>query len=321
MRAIVMRQSGGPSVLELTTCKAPIPGPNEVLVEVKAFGINRPDVWQRKGKYPAPDGVIQDVLGLEVSGVVSACGTNVIRWKPGDRICGLVAGGGYATQVCIHEGSVLLLPESLSWEEGACLPETLFTVWHNLIELGGLQAGMKVLIHGGSGGIGTIGIQIAKLTGAKVYTTASDAYKIKVCEQLGAITIPYREQDFANVLKNIPIDVILDSIGGPYFEKNLEILAEDGRLVYINAVAGHEVNLNILKLMKMRHHITGSTLRSRNEEFKSQLCRNIENNVWPWVRDGRLKPVIFKVFKPEEIQQAHELMDSGEFVGKLAVIW
>jgi NADPH2:quinone reductase len=320
MKAIVMHGFGGPEILEVQDRAIPQPSDHQVLIEVKASGINRPDIWQRKGHYPAPAAAVQDILGLEVAGIVVACGKAVTRWKTGDRICALIAGGGYAAYVTAHEDHCLPLGD-LTWVAGACIPETLFTVWHNMVQLGRLTSGQRVLIHGGSGGIGTMGIQIAQALGAEVWVTASTNPKQEACRALGAKVIAYKEQDFQEILKDQPVNVILDSIGGPYFEKNLAVLAPDGYLVYINSVLGAKVNLNLAKLMQNRHHITGSTLRPRTDAFKAELCADILQNIWPMILQEQIKPIIHEVFPYEEVKKAHSLMDKGDFIGKLCLQW
>jgi NADPH2:quinone reductase len=321
MKAIAIGRNGGPEVFQVVERPIPVYGDDQVLIEVKLSGLNRPDVWQRKGKYPAPKGVVQDILGLEVSGVISACGKNVTKWKIGDRVGALLAGGGYAAYAVAHQGHCLPLNEEISFEHAACIPETLCTIWHNLVDLGGLGKDKKVLIHGGSGGIGTMGIQVSKWLQADVFVTASSPYKVKICEQLGAQVIPYLEQDFAEKLKDIPMDVILDSIGGPYFEKNLKILANDGYLIYINSIKGAHVPLDLSQLMIRRHHITGSTLRPRSIEFKTKLIQRIEHSIWPSFLNGSIKPFVHSIFEFNQIQEAHQLLDSGEFAGKIAIRW
>lgn len=320
MEAIVITENGSPSVLKLITRETPEVGDQEVLIEVKAAGVNRPDVFQRKGNYPAPAGVVADVPGLEVSGLVIGIGKAVTKWKIGDRVCALIAGGGYATRTVAHQDICLPIPEDLSYVEAAILPENIYTVWDNLFRRGKLQAGNGVLIHGGSGGIGSTAIQLCKSYGARVFATASSEEKCRYCESLGAdLTINYKTSDFQSVLANEHIDIILDSVGGEYFEKNVELLATEGRLVYINATGGSKVPLNIFKVMQKRLEITGSTLRARDLAFKSALTTEIYENVWPLL-GRKFRPQVYKEIPLENAAQAHQIMESGEFRGKIVLV-
>src|SRR5665213_1940541 len=270
MKAIVITKPGGPEVLQLRDCVTPVPGVEEVLIQVKAAGLNRSDIFQRKGNYPAPAGVSADIPGLETSGIVTLCGPNVTMWKPGDKVCALLAGGGYAEQVAVKEGQCLPLPEGLSFAEAASLPETTFTVWNNVFERGALQPGETLLIHGGSSGIGITGIQIAHALHSKVVVTVGTDEKGKNCQDLGADQIiNYKKQDFERVLQQEGVDVILDMVGGDYLQKNLNILKPDGRLVHINSVKGDQVGFSVHQVMQKRLTITGSTLRSREYSFKT----------------------------------------------------
>ncbi|MFC3196901.1 NAD(P)H-quinone oxidoreductase [Parapedobacter deserti] len=320
MRVIVIEAFGSVDGLVVRRRPIPEPSPGEVLIKVCAAGVNRPDIFQRKGHYPAPPGVVQDIPGLEVAGVVESCGTGVTRWVPGDKVCALVAGGGYAEFVTVDASHCLPIPQNLGFEEAACLPETVFTVWHNVFQRGLLQSGETLLVQGGSGGIGTTAIQLARLFGAQVYATAGSDEKCAFCEGLGAgICVNYKTQDFAEQLSGRRIDVILDSIGAPYVEKHLSLLADEGRLVFINAAGGKRATLDILTLMQRRLTLTGSTLRSRDAAFKSTLREAVEQAVWPLVSSGAFKPVIHHVFPLAEARSAHELMESGEFIGKLVL--
>ena len=320
MYAAVISGYGAPAHLVLQQRPVPEPVAGEVLIEVRAAGINRPDVLQRKGKYPAPAGVVPDIPGLEVAGTVAACGPGTTRWSVGDRVCALVAGGGYAEYVVVDELHCLPVPNNLDFREAACLPETTFTVWHNLFQLGALRAGESVLVHGGSGGIGTTAIQLARNFGATVYATAGSPEKCDFCIQLGATAcIDYKTEDFARRLAPRSIHVILDSIGGPYFERNMELLADEGRMVFINAVGGRQAGLDVLALMQRRLTLTGSTLRSRSRTFKSVLREAVEQEVWPQVAAGQLRPVVHEAFPLAEASRAHERMESGNFLGKLVL--
>ncbi|SEK64294.1 putative NAD(P)H quinone oxidoreductase, PIG3 family [Parapedobacter koreensis] len=320
MQAASITQYGDADGLSIQRRPVPTPRAKEVLIRVHAAGINRPDIFQRKGNYPAPPGVVADIPGLEVAGVVEACGAEVKRWVPGDRVCALLGGGGYAEFAAADEAHCLPIPANLDFVEAACLPETVFTVWHNVFQRGKLQCGETLLVHGGSGGIGTTAIQLGTAFGARVYATAGTREKCDFCEQLGAVAgINYHERDFAEELAGERIDVILDSIGAPYFEKHLSLLADEGRLVFINAVAGKHVQMNIIALMQRRLTFTGSTLRSRDNAFKATLREAVENHVWPLVEKGAFKPIIHQVFPLAAASDAHRLMESGNFIGKLAL--
>lgn len=319
MKAIVITKFGSPEVLQIQERAVPEIKTDEVLVQVKAAGVNRPDVFQRKGNYPAPPGVTADIPGLEVAGIVAQVGASVNEWKTGDEICCLVPGGGYAEYVAVHQELCLPIPGGISFEEAAILPETVYTVWDNMFRRGLLREGESVLIHGGAGGIGSTAIQLAKAYGAKVLTTVSSAEKEKYCKQLGAdIIINYREFDFAEALREEPINVVLDSIGGDYFQRNLDLLNADGRLVYINATNGHKVELNIIKLMQKRILITGSTLRARDIAFKKALTQDVRRHVWPLI-GSLFIPQLFKKISLENAAEAHHLMEEGAFLGKLVL--
>ncbi|MFZ4861847.1 NAD(P)H-quinone oxidoreductase [Sphingobacterium sp. Mn56C] len=318
MRAIVLEKFGGPEVLTTQERPVPVITAGQVLVRVVAAGINRPDVLQRLGKYPAPAGAVQDILGLELSGVVEQCGAAVLGLRPGDRVMALVAGGAYAEYVAVDFGSCILLPDSLSFVDAAGMPETIFTVWHNVFQRGRLQHGETLLVHGGSGGIGSTAIQLAKCWGARVVTTIGSAEKRDFVLALGAdVAINYKEEDFETALEAEKVDVILDSIGGHYFAGNIRILREEGRLLIINAMAGATVSLNLMQVMQKRIHITGSTLRNRSLEFKAALAQEIVQHVMPLLQSGLYKTPIHKVFSFDDVVQAHTMMDSRDFTGKL----
>lgn len=320
MKAIVITDYGRPDVLQVRERPIPNPLDTEVVIKVYAAGINRPDVFQRKGKYPAPAGIVQDIPGLEVAGVVHSCGDKAAHWKVGDRVCALIGGGGYAQYAAVDEGHCLPVPDNVDFPSAACLPETVFTVWHNVFQRGRLRKGESLLVHGGSGGIGTTAIRLAKLLGADVYATAGTQEKCDICIQLGASQcVNYKEHDFAEQLAEIGIDVILDSIGGEYFEKNINLLRDEGRLVYINSMAGRHVQLDIMKIMQKRLTVTGSTLRARDAAFKTALCKDIQYQVWPFVLSAAFKPLVYRKFPFEEAAAAHELMESGDFYGKLVL--
>jgi len=321
MKAVIISSYGEPGNLVLAERPVPIPADHEVLLRVHAAGINRPDIFQRKGHYPAPPGVVPDVPGLEVAGIIEACGRSVQHWTPGDRVCALVPGGGYAEYVAVDAGHCLALPEHVDFVHGACLPETVFTVWHNVFQRGQLQAGERLLVHGGGGGIGTTAIQLAVQFGATVYATAGSDKKCRFCEQLGAARcINYRQADFAERLSDARIDVVLDSIGTPYFERHLSLLADGGRLVFINAMGGRHAEVNIADLMRRRLTLTGSTLRARDAAFKHELRNAVAEHVWPLLASERFKPVVDQTFPLARAAEAHRVMESGNFIGKLVLV-
>lgn len=322
MQAVVIKNYGGPEVLQVEERPLPEYSSEEVLIQVKAAGVNRPDVFQRKGKYPAPEGIVQDIPGLEVSGVIIALGEDVVDFEVGDSVMALVPGGGYASHVVAHYGSCLHLPDEIDFSSGAALPETLYTVWHNLFERGQMKAGDSVLIHGGAGGIGSTAIQLAKLFGAKVFTTVSTSEKASFVQRLGSdVIINYKQQDFETELADAKINLILDYIGGEYFSKNMNILEPEGRLIYINAMQGAKVTLNLIQLMQKRIQLSGSTLRSRSLEFKKSLSASIHKNVMPFVKEGKFKVPVYKEFPYTEASKAHELMESGNFLGKIILVF
>lgn len=318
MKAIVITQPGEPEVLQIQERSLPQPKPNEVLIAVKAAGVNRPDVFQRKGNYPPPPDAPQDIPGLEVAGVIETVGTEVTQWKTGDRVCALLGGGGYAAYAVVDARHCLPVPADWSFAEAASLPETVFTVWQNVFMRGKLQSGESFLVHGGSSGIGITAIQLAKVFGAEVYATAGSDEKCKVCQNLGAKrSINYKKEDFETILKDTGIDVILDMIGGDYIPKNIRLLKPDGRLVYINAMKGGKAEIDVTELMKKRLTLTGSTLRNRDADFKAQLAAEIIANVWPVIAAKKFQPVIYKTFKLEDVAAAHILMESSEHIGKI----
>ena len=318
MKAIVITNPGVPEVLKLQERETPQPKPNEVLIRVKAAGVNRPDVFQRKGNYPPPANASQDIPGLEVAGTIEAMGAEVKQWKAGDAVCALQSGGGYAEFAEVEAAQCLPVPNNWSFVEAASLPETVFTVWQNVFERGSLKAGEKFLVHGGSSGIGITAIQLAKVFGAEVYATAGSDDKCKACQNLGAKrSINYKTEDFQDVLKATGVDVILDMIGGDYILKNIRLLNPDGRLVYINAMNGSKAEVDVQEIMRKRLTLTGSTLRNRDAVFKAQLSAAILKNVWPILEAGKFKPVIYKTFKLEDAAAAHQLMESSEHIGKI----
>jgi NADPH2:quinone reductase len=321
MRAVVIVNPGSPDVLQLLEKPIPAPSSDHVLIKVFAAGVNRPDVAQRKGLYPPPPGAPVDVPGLEVAGVIDTCGSNVKRWKPGDAVCALLAGGGYAEYAVANAKHCLPVPANWSFAEACSLPETVFTVWHNVFQRGHLQSGEKLLVHGGSSGIGITAIQLAKAFGATVFATAGSDDKCKACIGLGANRcINYKEEDFEEVLKTDGADVILDMIGGDYISKNIRLLKTDGRLVFINSMKGAEAAFSVSDIMRRRLTVTGSTLRNREPEFKAELASEVEKNVWPVINSNKFKAVIYKQFPLAEAAQAHALMESSTHIGKIVLV-
>ena len=324
MKAIVISHPGGPEVLKLEERAKPSFGTDEVLVRVLAAGVNRPDVYQRKGNYPPPAGSPPDIAGLEIAGTVAEVGSQVTRWKIGDKVCALVMGGGYAEYCTAPEGQCLPVPGNLSFSGAASLPETFFTVWSNVFDRGKLQAGESLLVHGGSSGIGVAAIQMATALGSPVYVTAGSDEKCKFCEDLGAAkAINYNNEDFTAAIARLTnskgVDVILDMIGGNYTSGNIQSLAEEGRLVVINAMKGKDVQIDLAQVMRKRLLITGSMLRSREIAFKSAIAGNLEKHIWPLLASGKIKPVIHSVFPAKEAAEAHQLMESSEHMGKIVL--
>lgn len=322
MRIISISNPGGPEVLRLSQRPIPTPSSNELLIHVSYAGVNRPDIAQRKGKYPAPPGAPADIPGLEVSGTVESTGTETTRFKPGDQVCALLSGGGYAEYVAVPEGQCLPLPKGFSLTEAAALPETVFTVWHNVFQRGQLKPGEILLVHGGTSGIGVMAIQLAIAAGATVITTAGTDEKCKFCEQLGAaLAINYKKHDFTsevlNFTKNKGVDVILDMVGGTYTQMNLDCLDADGRLVLINFMSGDESTVRLSSILRKRLTVTGSTLRARDAAFKKDLANEVERMVWPWIEQGLIKAVIDSCYPLEEAAAAHQRMEAGTHIGKI----
>ena len=324
MKAVIITRPGGPEVLEVHERPVPSPGPTEVLIKVKAAGVNRPDVAQRKGNYPPPPGASPDILGLEVAGEISEVGHEVTTWKKGDKVCALITGGGYAEFCTAPEGQCLPVPENLNFVEAASLPETFFTVWSNVFDRGQLKKEEALLIHGGSSGIGVCAIQLAREFGARVFVTAGSEEKCKFCESLGAEkAINYKLEDFKQAIGELTsgkgVNVILDMIGGSYTQPNLEILSEDGRLVLINFMKGDETTIRLSQIMRKRLVVTGSTLRARDVAFKASIATSLNTNVWPMLRDGRVKPIVYKTFSMAEASSAHALIESSTHIGKIVL--
>ena len=321
MTAIEIIEPGGPETLGLATRPVEAPGKDEVLVKVTAAGVNRPDVMQRQGVYPAPKGVT-DIPGLEVSGTIAAIGEDVTGWKPGDAVCALVPGGGYAEYCLAPAPQCLPVPKGLDMIQAAALPETFFTVWANIVDRANLQEGETLLVHGGTSGIGTTAIQIGRLLGARVFTTAGTPEKCAACEKLGAEkAINYHQEDFVEVLKEATggkgVDVILDMVGGDYIPRNICLLAADGRLVNIAYQKGFRAEVNFLPVMLKRLTITGSTLRIRPVEVKGAIAKALKERVWPHIESGDMAPMIHATFPLERADEAHRLMESGVHMGKI----
>jgi NADPH2:quinone reductase len=323
MTAVAISTPGGPDVLKPTSVPTPKPGAGQVLVKVAAAGVNRPDVQQRIGAYPPPPGHSQ-FPGLEIAGEVAEVGAGVTRWRVGDKVCALVNGGGYA-QYCIAEETVALpLPPGLDLVQAGGVPETFFTVWNNVFERGRLQPGEWFLVHGGSSGIGTTAIQLAKAFGARVLATAGSADKCKACVDLGADrAINYKTEDFLAACKEATggkgVDVILDMVGGDYTDKNIAAAAEDGRVVQIATLGGAEVKLNVSRLMVKRVTLTGSTLRPRTREVKAGFARALETRVWPLFAAGRIKVVMDSTFPLAQAADAHRRLETSAHIGKIVL--
>lgn len=321
MDAIEIAQPGGPRVLQ--PCKRPVPTvmPHEVLIAVKAAGVNRPDVLQRQGTYPPPAGA-SDLPGLEVAGIVQAVGEATKRYKPGDMVCALTNGGGYAQYVAVDEGTVLPIPSGLTMGQAAGLPENYFTVWHNVFERGALIEGEVLLVHGGTSGIGSTAIQLGKAFGATVIATAGSDEKRAACADLGAaFALNYRETDYVAAVKDFTggkgADVILDMVGGAYVPRNYSAAAMDGRIVQIAFLGGACVDVDFTKLMVKRLTHTGSTLRPRSAAFKAHLAAELEVRVWPLLASGTIAPVMDTIYPLHEAWRAHERMETSAHIGKI----
>jgi putative PIG3 family NAD(P)H quinone oxidoreductase len=324
MTVIGISKPGGPEVLLPETRPVPAPGPGEILIKVIAAGVNRPDVAQRSGSYPPPPGA-SDLPGLEVAGEVIAVGPGAAKHKPGDKVMSLVAGGGYAQYAVAQDAQAMTVPPSLSMIEAGAIPETLMTVWHNVFERGGLKAGETLLIHGGSSGIGTMAIQLAKAFGAKVIVTVGSKEKADACLKLGADrAINYKTEDFVTEVKNATdgagANVILDMVGGDYIERNYEAAAVEGRVVQIAFLHGPKANVNFARLTVKRLHHTGSTLRPRSNADKAAMVAAIEAKVMPMLREGRTKPLIDSTFPLEKAADAHRRMETSEHIGKIVLV-
>ena len=321
MTAIAIPAPGGPEVLVPEERPVPTPGKGEILIKVTAAGVNRPDVMQRQGLYPPPKGA-PDIPGLEIAGEVAALGPNAKRWKIGDKVMALVVGGGYAEYCLAHEGHALPVPPKLSMVEAAATPETFFTVWHNVFERGALKSGETLLVHGGTSGIGTTAIQLAKAFGSKVFATAGSPEKCEACRKLGAdLAINYKTEDFVAATKAAGkgADVILDMIGGDYIERNYEAAAVEGRIVQIAFQGSPRATVDFRRIMLKRLHHTGSTLRSRSVEDKAAIAGAIEAKVLPLLAEGRVKPIIDSTFPLVQAAAAHARMESSAHIGKIVL--
>ncbi len=323
MLAIDIQHPGGPEVLLLAFHPVPQPGSECILVRVEAAGVNRPDVLQRRGLYPPPPGA-SEIPGLEIAGEVVALGEGTKRFNIGDKVCALVAGGGYAEYCIVHESNALPVPPGLSMIEAAALPETFFTVWANLFQRGKLRMGETVLIHGGASGIGTTATMLAKAFGARVIVTVGSEEKQDACLRLGAdLAINYHSQDFVEETKRFTngkgADVVVDIIAGDYVARNYKAAALNGRIIQIGVQNGPARELNLMPMLAKRLTHTGSTLRSRSIQEKAQIADELEQNVWPLLEQGKLKPLIFRSFRLEEAAKAHALMESGAHIGKIVL--
>ena len=323
MTAIAISQPGGPRVLKPEQRDLPQPGEGEILIRVRAAGVNRPDILQRKGAYPPPPGA-SDLPGLEVSGEVVARGAGAVRWRIGDRVCALTPGGGYAEYVAVHASNALPLPEGFTFTEAAAIPETFFTVWHNVFERGALKSGETLLVHGGSSGIGTTAIQLASVFGAYVITTAGSAEKCEACQRLGADrAVNYKTEDFVAAVKDATsgkgANVILDMVGGDYVARNYRAAAIDGRIVQIATQGGAVASADFSTLMVKRLTHTGSTLRPRSVEFKGEIAAALEAKVWPLLAARTVTPVMDMIFPLKEAWRAHERMEESAHIGKIVL--
>jgi putative PIG3 family NAD(P)H quinone oxidoreductase len=323
MTAIAITEPGGPLVLKPEKRDVPVPGPGEILIRVRAAGVNRPDVAQRRGTYPAPPGA-SDLPGLEAAGEVAALGEGVRRWRVGDPVTALTPGGGYAEYCVVNETNALPIPHGFTFTEAAAIPETFFTVWHNVFERGGLKEGETLLVHGGSSGIGTTAIQLGVAFGAKVLVTAGSEEKCAACVKLGASrAINYREEDFVEAVKaateGAGANVILDMVGGDYVARNYEAAAVDGRIVQIATLNGAKGEANYARLMMKRLTHTGSTLRPRSVEFKGAIAAELEARVWPLLAERRIAPVMDMIFPLKDAWRAHERMEDGDHIGKIVL--
>ena len=320
MTAIAITEPGGPDVLQPVSVPVPVPGHGQILIKIAYAGVNRPDALQRAGAY-APPASASPLPGLECAGHVASVGPGVVRWNVGDAVCALLPGGGYAEYALTNEAHALPVPMGMTLRDAACLPETCFTVWSNMVMRGGLKAGERFLVHGGSSGIGTTAIQIAKALGARVFTTAGSAEKVAACMKLGAeVAMNYHDEDFVEVLrKEGGANLILDMVGGSYLPRNVKALADDGRLVQIAFLTGPKVELNFAEVMMRRLTITGSTLRPQSDLAKARYAEALETHVWPMISKGALAPVVDSEFPYDQAAAAHWRLESSGHIGKIVL--
>lgn len=320
MQAIRIVMPGGPDVLQLVSVPVPVPGHGQIAIRIAYAGVNRPDAMQRAGTYAPPAGA-SPLPGLECSGTVVECGPGVGRWKIGDKVCALLPGGGYAEYAICHETHALPVPAGLSLQEAACLPETTFAVWSNMAMRGHLTAGERFLVHGGSSGIGTTAIQIARILGARVFTTAGTDEKCRLCQDLGAEqAINYRNHDFVAAIKEAGgVHLILDMVGGSYFPRNLDCLVDEGRLVQIGCLRGSRSEIGLFQIMLRRLTVTGSTLRPQSDLAKAEIARALESRVWPMIAHKSFHPVIDSEFSLYDASKAHERLEDPSHIGKIVL--
>lgn len=320
MKAITLKEFGDSSQLQVSNVNEPVIDADEVLIEVNVAGVNRPDIMQRLGLYQAPHGA-SEILGLEVAGKIVRVGEAVSAWSPGDAVCALTNGGGYAEFVAVPQGQCLPIPSGLDMLHAASLPETFFTVWENVFERGRLKTGESILVHGGGSGIGVAAIQMAAASGARVYATAGNDKKCMRCKSLGALeTINYKNQDFVQVLKQLEpggVNVILDMVAGSYVEKHIKLAAPEGRIISIAIQGGAEVSFNYWPVIAKRLTLSGSTLRAQSNDRKKYIASRLRECIWPKIESGEIKPVIDSVYSLEEVADAHRRMESSEHFGKI----
>ena len=322
MQVIEISEPGGPDVLAIGSRPVPKPGPQEVLIKVGGAGVNGPDIVQRKGLYPPPKGA-SDLLGVEASGTIIAVGSDVTEWSPGDEVCALTNGGGYAEYCTVLAPHCISIPKGLTVVEAAGIPESFFTIWSNVFMGVGLKAGETFLVHGGAGGLGTTSIQLAKAFGARVFATESPAARCEACKRFGADrVIDYNEEDFVEVVRSEArgANVILDIVGGDYIARNIKAAAPDARILQLAFNLGSKVEINLMPIMLKRLIYTGSTLRSRPDTFKAEIARQLKEQVWPKIESGEVKPRIDRTFPLTEAAEAHKLMESAGHVGKIILL-
>ncbi|MDM7459597.1 MAG: NAD(P)H-quinone oxidoreductase [Paracoccus sp. (in: a-proteobacteria)] len=319
MRAVEIAAPGTADQLRITTRPVPVPCHDQILIRLAYAGVNRPDVLQRAGLYDPPPGA-SDLPGLEGAGQIVGLGAGVTRWRKGEQVCALLPGGGYAEYAVCHADHALRVPRGLTLREAACLPETAFTVWSNVVQRGGLIGGERFLVHGGTSGIGMMAIQVARVLGARVFATAGSPEKCAVVESLGATAINYRDQDFCRILREAGgADLILDMVGGSYIPRNVRALAQDGRLVMIAFLEGAKVELNFAQIMAKRLTVTGSTLRPQSDVAKAELADALRKELWPVIAEGAIKVVVDSAFPLEQASQAHRRMESSAHIGKIVL--